>query len=171
MNKIYINNHPTTARKVTSHPLSSEYSIVTSHITLLTDDQRASLRGTKRKILRDTGTTPLARPPLDSYQLQIALNHHGDCSYTQLPRWIQLQLIAGDWKFEAHDPTNEEMIETLFDAQEHRVLNNELTFNDYRAKYLGGKKFSLNKRVEQADKYLANIHESETKPVTHKGTE
>jgi hypothetical protein len=87
------------------------------------------------------GRCALSRPAITHMQLISGLNYHGDCSYAQLPSYLKKGIVLSNYKVSRRKPTAQEMLDTIYDAQEHRVINNDLGFNDYKMKYLGGKQF------------------------------
>lgn len=85
----------------------------------------------------------LMAPHRTDKDIVMILSQYDECSFTQLPSWLRLQLQVRDIKFPRREPTEYEQWETVSDAREHRITNNEKTLEDYKDKYLKGKPFHI----------------------------
>tara|TARA_R110002110_G_scaffold134161_1_gene317214 strand:- start:363 stop:623 length:261 start_codon:yes stop_codon:yes gene_type:complete len=70
------------------------------------------------------------------------VSEYDEYSFQDLPAQLRLALQSRDIMFRRREPTECERNETVSDAKEHRYMNNELTFQDYKDKY-SGKHFKL----------------------------
>ena len=68
-------------------------------------------------------------------EVREALRRFDDCAYCDLPNWLISEMQARNLSFPTRAPHDTEMLETVNDAFEHRVLNNELTITDYLNHY------------------------------------
>ena len=71
------------------------------------------------------------------------LSEYGDSGYDDLPDWLRSEVRSRNLLYEKRQPTDIEKWETVSDAREHRITNNELTLQDYKDKYLNGRNFTI----------------------------
>lgn len=64
-------------------------------------------------------------------------------SFEDLDRDVQKYLIVNNIMWPAREPTEQEMEETIADAKEHRLTNNERLISDFQDKYKTGKTFNI----------------------------
>ena len=87
---------------------------------------------------------------MDSYEIEYhrvvpnklmdsILHQYGDVGFDSLPKRIKQALMYNGWRPVARKPTELEQWETVVDAFEHRVMNDELTVKDYLNKYTKGR--------------------------------
>jgi hypothetical protein len=76
-------------------------------------------------------------------QIAFMLLQYDDVAFSAIPHWLQGQVISRNMEFQRRLPTELEMWETVSDAREHRITNNELTMQDYMDKYKHGKSFTI----------------------------
>ena len=86
------------------------------------------------------GSTELS---LELWTTIVDISEFDDSGFDDLPEWIQIELQARRLSFERREPTELEKWETVKDAREHRIMNKELTINDYLDKYKRGKSLTL----------------------------
>jgi hypothetical protein len=71
------------------------------------------------------------------------VSHYDEQAFEDMPDWLQLELQVRQFKFGPREPTDLEKWETVRDAREHRIMNNEKTLEDYKDKYKKGKSFTI----------------------------
>jgi|TARA_Y100000310_G_scaffold272045_1_gene286817 hypothetical protein len=85
----------------------------------------------------------LLAPHFSDNQIAYELLKYDEVAFCDVPRWLREQVIARDMHFPRREPTELEMWETVADAREHRITNNELTIQDYLDHYKYGKSFTI----------------------------
>ena len=71
------------------------------------------------------------------------LAEYDESGFDDLPGWLQSELKVRQLVFKKRQPTDMEKWETVSDAREHRIINKELTQQDYVDKYRKGKSLTL----------------------------
>jgi hypothetical protein len=82
-------------------------------------------------------------PYMTDEELNSYLNEFSELGFDDLPSWLQTELKARQLVVTKREPTELEMWETNSDAREHRIMNKELTQQDYVDKYRKGKSLTL----------------------------
>ena len=80
-------------------------------------------------------------PYLSTDHIVKILGRYDEQTFDQLPQRIKLHLRAHDITFKRRGPADLEKLEAHSDAKEHRIMNNQRTIQDFKDKYLLGKKF------------------------------
>ena len=83
------------------------------------------------------------KPRMTNEEVKRHLSEYDELGFDSMPGWLKLELQARNITFEKRRPTDLEQWETVSDAREHRILNNEKTIKDFQDKYIRGKSFSL----------------------------
>jgi hypothetical protein len=84
----------------------------------------------------------LRRPRLSDERIVEYLAEYGDIGFDKLPEWIRSALTSRSITFDKREPTEIEQWETVSDAYEHRVLNNEMTIKDFMDHYTGKRNYN-----------------------------
>jgi len=84
---------------------------------------------------------PISEPYLTDEEIVCYLSEYDEQGFEALPSWLQQELQVRHITFQRREPTELEKWETIADAREHRILNNEKTIKDYMDKYKRGKPF------------------------------
>ena len=71
------------------------------------------------------------------------IEEYGELGFDDLPDWLRSEITARQLVFKKRQPTELEQWETVSDAREHRILNKELTQEDYKDKYFKGKSITI----------------------------
>ena len=79
------------------------------------------------------------KPYMTDEEVKRYLAEYSESGFDDLPNWLQTELRARQLVFEKRQPTELEQWETVVDAFEHRVMNDELTVKDYLNKYTKGR--------------------------------
>ena len=77
----------------------------------------------------------LSHSHMHTDEIWLELQEYGDVGYEDMPKWLRQELECRDLRFDIRQPTEQEIIETIQDAKDHRLLNNEMTTNDLMEKY------------------------------------
>ena len=83
------------------------------------------------------------KPYMTDEEVKRYLAEYSESGFDDLPNWLQTELRARQLVFEKRQPTELEQWETVSDAREHRIVNIELTQEDYKDKYMKGKSLTL----------------------------
>jgi len=83
------------------------------------------------------------KPYMSDEEVNRHLSEYGDSGYDDLPDWLRSEVRSRNLLYEKRQPTDIEKWETVSDAREHRITNNELTLQDYKDKYLNGRNFTI----------------------------
>jgi hypothetical protein len=83
------------------------------------------------------------KPYMIDEEVKRYLAEYSESGFDDLPNWLQTELKARQLVFEKRQPTELEQWETVSDAREHRIVNKELTQEDYKDKYMKGKSLTL----------------------------
>ena len=81
-------------------------------------------------------------PYLTDEEVCMHLAEYDEQAFDQIPSWLQQELRVRHIVFGPRLPTDEEKHETLSDAREHRIMNNERTIRDFQDHYKFGKTFT-----------------------------
>ena len=76
-------------------------------------------------------------------EVTMYLSEYDERGFEAIPAWLRHEIRARQLTFPRRDPTPQEMDETIRDAREHRIVNNEKTLEDYIDKYKHGKSFDI----------------------------
>jgi len=68
-------------------------------------------------------------------EVWLELQEYDELGYEDMPQYLKNELIGRRITFDRRNPTDSEMLETLEDAKEHRLMNNEMNIEDYKEKY------------------------------------
>jgi hypothetical protein len=71
------------------------------------------------------------------------VSEYDEQSFADMPDWLCVQMQVREFIFGPREPTELEQWETVADAREHRIMNNEKTLQDYKDKYFKGKSFTI----------------------------
>ena len=83
------------------------------------------------------------RPYMEDEEVNKHLSEYGELGFDDIPSWLKNEVKARNLIYEKRMPTEMEQWETVSDAREHRIMNKELTQQDYIAKYRKGKSITL----------------------------
>tara|TARA_R110002124_G_scaffold71293_2_gene191134 strand:+ start:683 stop:1066 length:384 start_codon:yes stop_codon:yes gene_type:complete len=83
------------------------------------------------------------KPYMTDEEVNRHLSQYSESGFEDLPDWLRSEIRARSLVYEKREPSELEQWETNHDAREHRITNKELTFNDYKDKYLNGKSLTL----------------------------
>lgn len=72
------------------------------------------------------------------------VSEYDEQSFADMPQWLQIQMQVREFIFGPREPSEVEQFETIADAKEHRIYNNERTIDDFKDQYLRGKHFNFN---------------------------
>ena len=75
-------------------------------------------------------------PYITNEEIVCKLWEYDEQSFDSLPQWLRLQLRVRNIDFGRREPTPEEMYDTIADAKEHRISNNERNIQDFKDKYI-----------------------------------
>ena len=64
-------------------------------------------------------------------EIRVEVERYGEHSFDSLPQWLQQELHARQLTWIPRTPTEYEQFETINDAIEHRLYNNEMTAQDH----------------------------------------
>lgn len=76
-------------------------------------------------------------------EVSVALLDYDDVGYEDVPDWLRSELESRNMLVARRKPTELEQWDTVADAREHRIVNKELTIQDYVDKYKHGKSLTL----------------------------
>jgi len=76
-------------------------------------------------------------------EVSVALLDYDDVGYEDVPDWLRSELESRNMLVVRRKPTELEQWDTVADAREHRIVNKELTIQDYVDKYKHGKSLTL----------------------------
>jgi hypothetical protein len=79
------------------------------------------------------------KPYMTDEEVMKELSQYDEHGFEDLPSWLKDEIRARNLPIPARSPSDLEQWETVSDALEHRITNNELTVNDYINKYKHGK--------------------------------
>ena len=82
------------------------------------------------------------RPYMEDEEVREALRDYEDLGYEDLPDWLQRELIVRDLPHKSRRPSDLEKWDTVSDAREHRIVNNELSIQDYIDHYTGKRDYN-----------------------------
>lgn len=68
------------------------------------------------------------------------LSIYDDYTFNELPAWLKQELYARNLLIPVREPSPTEMEETKIDHFHHRVINKELTLDDYHKHFTGKRK-------------------------------
>ena len=83
------------------------------------------------------------KPYMTDEEVNRHLSQYSESGFEDLPDWLRSEIRARSLVYENREPSELEQWETNHYAREHRITNKELTFNDYKDKYLNGKSLTL----------------------------
>ena len=83
------------------------------------------------------------KPYMTDEEVNRHLSQYSESGFEDIPDWLRSEIRARSLVYEKRTPSELEQWETNHDAREHRITNKELTFNDYKDKYLNGKSLTL----------------------------
>ena len=107
----------------------------------MSDEKRQRLIKPKPPKLVATAMKKI-RPYMEDEEVRRYLRDYEDLGFTDLPDWLQRELIARDLPHEIRRPTDIEKWETVSDAREHRIVNQELSIQDYIDHYTGKRNYN-----------------------------
>jgi len=121
--------------------LSDEYTTYCVWVEPIDDEKRQRLIKPKPPKLVATAMKKI-RPYMEDSEVREALRDYEDLGYADLPDWLQRELRARDLPHEIRRPTDLEKWETVSDAREHRIVNKELSIQDYIDHYTGKRNYN-----------------------------
>ena len=121
--------------------LSDEYTTYCVWVEPIDDEKRQRLIKPKPPKLVATAMKKI-RPYMEDEEVREALRDYEDLGYADLPDWLQRELRARDLPHEIRRPTDLEKWETVSDAREHRIVNQELSIQDYIDHYTGKRNYN-----------------------------
>lgn len=80
---------------------------------------------------------------LSDEELSAYLSEYNERGFDDLPQFLQDELHARQLPVTTRNPTELEQWETINDAREHRIMNKELTIEDYHDNLVKGKSLTL----------------------------
>ena len=75
-------------------------------------------------------------PYMTDEEIVCELWEYDEQGFDDLPQWLRLELRVRGLDFGKHEPTPEEMHDTIADAKDHRIYNNERNIQDFKDKYI-----------------------------------
>ena len=125
-------------------PLDDSYVTYCIYHTPFTDEQRKQFIGKhQHKAKVDLHTMVKLKPIMSDAEIKRHLAEYDEQGFDDMPEWLQTELKARNLTFKKRAPTELEQWDTVSDAREHRIVNNEKILRDYQDKYIRGKSFSL----------------------------
>ena len=121
--------------------LSDEYTTYFVWVEPIDDEKRQRLIKPKPPKLVATAMKKI-RPYMEDEEVRRYLRDYEDLGFADLPDWLQRELIARDLPHEIRIPTDIEKWETVSDAREHRIVNQELSIQDYIDHYTGKRNYN-----------------------------
>lgn len=85
----------------------------------------------------------LVRPEITNEKVIELLDGYDELAFDQLPYWLRETVKARGIVFKQHQPDQVAMWDTVDDAREHRIMNNELTIQDFIDKYTKRQSLSI----------------------------
>jgi hypothetical protein len=70
------------------------------------------------------------------------ISMYDEQAFQDMPYWLRETVRHRELTYTSREPTELEQWETVSDAREHRILNNEKTMQDFKDKYKHGKSFN-----------------------------
>jgi len=83
------------------------------------------------------------KPYMTDEEIKRHLAAYDESGFDDLPSWLQSELKVRQLVFKKRQPTELEQWETVSDAREHRIVNKELTQEDYKDKYMKGRSITI----------------------------
>ena len=83
------------------------------------------------------------KPYMSDEEVSRYLAEYDESGFDDIPNWLQQELKARNLQIPKRWPTDMEKWETVGDAREHRIVNKELTQEDYKDKYFKGKSITI----------------------------
>ena len=113
----------------------------------ITNEQRDYLTKPRKgnwlqEAMRNQTTVKKVKPDISNKLLIRYINRYGEFGFKKLPKWLQTQIKIRSPIFKRRSPTEIEMWDTVSDAREHRVVNNQLTVQDYLNHYRGKESYA-----------------------------
>ena len=113
----------------------------------ITNEQRDYLTKPRKgnwlqEAMRNQTTVKKVKPDMTDKQLIRHINRLGEIGFKDLPKWLRTQIKIRNLMFKRRSPTEIEMWDTVSDAREHRVVNKQLTVQDYLNHYRGKESYA-----------------------------
>jgi hypothetical protein len=113
----------------------------------ITNEQRDYLTKPRKgnwlqEAMRNQTTVKKVKPDIPNKLLIRYINRYGEFGFKKLPKWLQTQIKIRSPIFKRRSPTEIEMWDTVSDAREHRIINKQLTTQDYLDHYRGKKSYA-----------------------------
>ena len=83
------------------------------------------------------------KPYMTDVEVSNALERYEDMGYDKLPAWLKREMDARQLPIHKRHPDDVDKIIAEPDAREHRIMNKELTIQDYVNKYKHGQSLTL----------------------------
>ena len=83
------------------------------------------------------------KPYMTDVEVSNALERYEDMSYDKLPAWLKREMDARQLPIPKRHPDDVDKVIAEHDAREHRIMNRELTIQDYVNKYKHGQSLTL----------------------------
>jgi hypothetical protein len=83
------------------------------------------------------------KPYMTDEEVSRYLAEYDESGFDDIPNWLQQELKVRNLVIPKRQPSELEQWETVSDAREHRIINKELTQQDYVDKYRKGKSLTL----------------------------
>ena len=83
------------------------------------------------------------KPYMTDVEVSNALERYEDMGYDKLPAWLKREMDARQLPIHKRHPDDVDKIIAEPDAREHRIMNKELTIQDYVNKYKRGQSLTL----------------------------
>jgi hypothetical protein len=83
------------------------------------------------------------KPYMTDVEVSNALERYEDMGYDRLPAWLKREMDARQLPIHKRHPDDVDKIIAEPDAREHRIMNKELTIQDYVNKYKRGQSLTL----------------------------
>ena len=83
------------------------------------------------------------KPYMTDVEVSNALERYEDMGYDKLPAWLKREMDSRQLPIHKRHPDDVDKIIAEPDAREHRIMNKELTIQDYVNKYKRGQSLTL----------------------------
>jgi len=124
------------------YPLDERYTTYCIWTDSFTNEQRK--RFTHRPKPNRIGTAMAKiKPYMTDEEIKRHLAAYDESGFDDLPSWLRQELKVRQLVFKKRQPTELEQWETVSDAREHRIVNKELTQEDYKDKYMKGRSITI----------------------------
>jgi hypothetical protein len=124
------------------YPLDDKYITYCIWTTPFTNEQRKRFT-CKPKPKKVITAMNKVKPYMSDEEVSRYLAEYNESGFDDIPNWLRQELKVRQLVFKKRQPTDMEKWETVSDAREHRIVNKELTQEDYKDKYMKGKSITI----------------------------